>query len=78
MAEISDEQLEKLYDDFLEFAGNKSQSYPALAIASIMLTQSLSLYRAILPEDDYVRFLERIGSDRIPTFSFTTKKHTLQ
>ena len=75
---ISDEQIAKLYDDYLEFTGNQAVKYPAAAVASIMLAQSLGIYRAILTEDDYQSLLVRIGEDKIPTPSLITKKHTLQ
>lgn len=75
---ISDEQIAKLYDDYLEFTGNQAVKYPAAAVASIMLAQSLAIYRAIMSEDDYQSLLVRIGEDKIPTPSLITKKHTLQ
>lgn len=75
---ISDEQIAKLYDDYLEFTGNQAVKYPAAAVASIMLAQSLAIYRAIMTEDDYQSLLARIGDDKIPTPSLITKKHTLQ
>lgn len=75
---ISDEQIAELYDDYLEFTGNQAVKYPAAAVASIMLAQSLAIYRAIMTEDDYQALLVRIGDDKIPTPSLITKKHTLQ
>lgn len=75
---ISDDQLAKLYDEYLEFTGNQAVKYPAAAVASIMLAQSLGIYRAIMSEDDYQGLLDRIGDDKIPTPSLISKKHTLQ
>lgn len=75
---ISDEKISNLYDEYLEYTGNQASKYPAAAVASVMLTQSLSIYRAILSDDDYLSLLDRIGDDKIPTMSLISKKHTLQ
>jgi hypothetical protein len=53
--------------------------YPASAVASTMLAQALSIYRAIMSEDDYYNLLEKIGEDKIPTQNLIkTSTHTLQ
>jgi hypothetical protein len=53
--------------------------YPASAVASTMLAQALSIYRAIMSEDEYYNLLEKIGDDKIPTHNLIkTSTHTLQ
>jgi hypothetical protein len=79
MNDISDFDLKKLYDDYLEFTGHQAMLYPASAVASTMLAQALSIYRAIMSEDDYYNLLEKIGEDKIPTQNLIkTSTHTLQ
>ena len=78
MSDISNDDLSKLYDGYLEYTGNQAENYPAAAIASVMLTQALGLYRAIMSEDDFYNLLDRIGDDKIPTPTLISKKHTLQ
>ena len=75
---ISDDELSKLYDGYLEYTGNQAEKYPAAAVASVMLTQALGIYRAIMSEDDFHNLLDRIGDDKISTPSLISKKHTLQ
>ena len=75
---ISDADLSKLYDGYLEYTGNQAEKYPAAAVASVMLTQALGIYRAIMSEDDFHNLLDKIGDDKIPTPSLISKKHTLQ
>jgi hypothetical protein len=75
---ISDDDLSKLYDGYLEYTGNQAEMYPAAAVASVMLTQALGIYRAIMSEDDFSILLDKIGDDKIPTPSLISKKHTLQ
>jgi hypothetical protein len=57
---ISNSDISKLYTEYLEFSDKQMATYPALAVTSVMLSLSLSLYKTVLSEEDFESFLESI------------------
>ena len=58
---ISNDEISKLYSEYLAFSDKQMATYPPLAIASIMISMSLSIYKTVLSEEDFESFLETIS-----------------
>ena len=64
---ISDQNehgIEDLYAKYLQFTSVMLEDYKDLEIAGVMITQALSLYRTVLPEEDYQRMVKSIYERR--------------
>lgn len=66
-----DKSLNRLYESYLEYTDHMVGEYGAMEVASIMMTQALSIYRTALDEDDYNLMVDTISSNRhnVKTFS---------
>ena len=59
------DQLENLYQDYWTFhASMIDKDHSPLAIAAILMTQSLSIYKTILEEDEYNSIVDSISDKR--------------
>lgn len=56
--------IEDLYAKYLQFTAVMLEDYKDIEIAGVMITQALSLYRTVLPEDDYQRMVKSIYERR--------------
>lgn len=67
---IEDSELEMLYNDYMEFTGQKVNENNAMAIAGIMMAQALSIYKTALSNDEFDRIIEAISNsrDQVKTF----------
>ena len=70
IADINPHSLEDLYAKYLQFTGVMLEEYQDVEIAGIMITQALSLYKTILPEEDYQRMVKSIYERRNDVKSF--------
>jgi hypothetical protein len=63
-------QLERLYNNYLEFTGQMVGQYDPMEVAAIMMAQALSLYRTTMSDEDYNRMVDNISSsrDQVQTF----------
>ena len=64
---ISDQNehcIEDLYAKYLQFTSVMLEDYKDIEIAGVMITQALSLYRTVLPEEDYQRMVKSIYERR--------------
>ena len=70
---ISDQKLQRLYSQYLEFTDHMVGEYGPMEVAAIMMTQSLSIYRSGMSDEDYNRMVDSISSNRdnVKTFSPT-------
>ena len=72
-----DQDLKKIYDDFLEFLIKKLVQYEdSQLIASTMIAQALRLYKSTLTDKEYremmntvIKTSKSINSDNAPTIS---------
>jgi hypothetical protein len=66
-----DSDLQKLYDDFLEFADHMCTDYSPMEVAAVMMAQALTIYKSAMSEDDYNRIVDNMSSsrDKVKTFS---------
>jgi hypothetical protein len=56
--------IEDLYAKYLQFTTVMLEEYQDIEIAGIMVTQALSMYRTVLPEEDYQRIVKSIYERR--------------
>jgi hypothetical protein len=68
---ISDQKLQRLYDQYMEFTDHMSVEYGAMEVAAIMMTQALSIYRSGMSEEEYNQMVDMISASRtqIKTFN---------
>ena len=62
--------IEDLYSKYLQFTSVMMEDYEDIEIAGIMITQALSMYRTVLPEEDYQRMVKSIYERRNDVKSF--------
>jgi hypothetical protein len=62
--------LEDLYAKYLQFTGVMLEEYKDIEIAGTMIAQALSMYRTVLPEEDYQRIVKSIYERRNDVKSF--------
>jgi len=67
----SDQKLQRLYDQYLEYTDHMVGEYGPMEVAAIMMTQALSIYRSGMSDEDYNRMVDSISSNRgnVKTFS---------
>jgi two-component SAPR family response regulator len=68
---MSDEKLQQLYNNFLEFADHMCVEHGPMEVAAIMMAQALTIYKSALSEEDYNRMVDNISASRtkVKTFS---------
>lgn len=66
-----DPEIEDLYNRQLEFASIMMEEHGAMAVAAIMMTQALSIYRTSLDEIDYHNMVDTISRNRDQIKKFT-------
>ena len=62
--------IEDLYAKYLQFTSVMLEDYKDIEIAGIMVTQALSMYKTVLPEEDYQRMVKNIYERRNDVKSF--------
>ena len=67
---MTDQKLQQLYDNFLEFADHMSVEHSAMEVAAVMLAQALTIYKSAMNEEDYNRMVDSISAsrDQVKTF----------
>ena len=56
--------IEDLYAKYLQFTSVMLEDYKDIEIACVMITQALSMYKTVLPEEDYQRMTKSIYERR--------------
>jgi len=67
---MSDE-LQDLYDTYLEFTTEMVERYGSMEVAAIMMAQAMSIYKTALDEIDYNKMVDSISSSRGQVKKFT-------
>ena len=67
---MTDDKLQRLYDNYLEFTDHMVGEYGAMEVAAIMMAQALSIYRSGLDEADYNRMVDSISASRDKVHTF--------
>ena len=67
---MTDDKLQRLYNNYLEFTDHMCVEHSAMEVAAIMMTQALSLYRSSLNEDEYNNMVDMISASRTQIKTF--------
>lgn len=67
---MSDDTLTKLYDEYIYVLNEKLKDHDPLALASILVTQGLTLYKTILTEDEFFKIVDSISDSRYDVKTF--------
>ena len=70
MIDKNEHCIEDLYAKYLQFTGIMLEEYKDIEIAGTMIAQALSMYRTVLPEEDYQRMVKNIYERRNDVKSF--------
>ena len=70
MIDKNEHCIEDLYAKYLQFTGIMLEEYKDIEIAGTMIAQALSMYRTVLPEEDYQRMVKNIYERRNDIKSF--------
>ena len=57
----NDDEMTKLYEDALEAADQLCAEHSGLAVAAVLNTISMSLYRTILTDEEFVEMVKTIN-----------------
>jgi hypothetical protein len=68
---MNDDQLQELYDDYLDFTVDKINDNDAMSVAAIMMAQALSIYKTAMSNEDYNNIVDNISSSRDQVKEFT-------
>lgn len=60
----TDNGLDELYHSYWEVHNEKMNTHSPLEIAAILMTQSLTIYKTVLNEDEYNRMVDSISDLR--------------
>jgi two-component SAPR family response regulator len=71
---MNDDQLQELYNNFLEFADSMCAEHGPMEVAAIMMAQALTIYKSAMSENDYNRMVDNISAsrDKVKTFERPT------
>jgi two-component SAPR family response regulator len=67
---MTDDKLQRLYSNFLEFADHMCVENGPMEVAAIMMAQALTIYKSALSEDEYNAIVDNISNsrDKVKTF----------
>lgn len=67
---MTDDKLQRLYNNYLEFTDHMCSEYDAMEVAAIMMAQALSIYRSAMNNDDYNKMVDAISASRNQVHTF--------
>lgn len=62
--ESAGDNVEDIYNKYMQFNQVMLEDYSAMEIASILIVQGLTFYRSIMSEEDYQKIIESIYQKR--------------
>jgi hypothetical protein len=68
---MSDDQLQEVYDDYLNFTVGMINKGDALSVAAVMIAQALSIYKTAMNSEDYNNIVDNISASRDQVKQFT-------
>ena len=68
---MTDDQLQELYDDYLDFTVRMINDHDAMSVAAIMMAQALSIYKTAMSNEDYNNIVDNISASRDQVNKFT-------
>lgn len=71
---MNNDKLQRLYNNFLEFADHMCAENGPMEVAGIMMAQALTIYKSAMSEEDYNRIVDSISAsrDQVKTFERPT------
>ena len=67
---MSNDKMQQIYDNYIEFTDHMVGVHGALEVAAVMMTQALSIYRSAMDPDDYDRMVDAISASRSQVKTF--------
>ena len=68
---MTDDQLQELYEQYLDFTISMIVDGNALSVAAIMMAQALSIYKTAMNNEDYNAMVDNISASRDHVKQFT-------
>jgi hypothetical protein len=68
---MTDDQLQELYDEYLDFTIRMINDSNALSVAAIMMAQALSIYKTAMNDEAYNAMVDNISASRDQVKQFT-------
>ena len=68
---MTDDQLQEVYNEYLDFTVNMINESNALSVAAIMMAQALSIYKTALNDEEYNAMVDNISASRDQVKQFT-------
>lgn len=65
-----DDNLQQLYNNFLEFADHMAGIHGHMEVAAVMMTQALSIYKSSMDDEEYDRMVDMISASRTQVKTF--------
>lgn len=67
---MSNDKMQQIYDNYIEFTDHMVGVHGALEVAAVMMTQALSIYRSAMDPKDYDRMVDAISASRSQVKTF--------
>ena len=68
---MTDDQLQEVYDEYLDFTIRMINDTNALSVAAIMMAQSLSIYKTAMNDEEYNAMVDNMSASRDQVKKFT-------
>ena len=68
---MTDDQLQEVYNEYLDFTVNMINESNALSVAAIMMAQALSIYKTAMNDEEYNAMVDNISASRDQVKQFT-------
>jgi hypothetical protein len=68
---MTDDRLQEVYDDYLDFTVRMINSNNSLSVAAIMMAQALSIYKTAMNDEEYNAMVDNISASRDQVKKFT-------
>jgi hypothetical protein len=68
---MTDDQLQELYDKYLDFTVSMIADGNTLSVAAIMMAQALSIYKTAMNDEEYNAMVDNISASRDQVKQFT-------
>ena len=75
---MSDQDLKLAYVETLEFINNMLDRYDPIVLGAAMMSLTMSLYKTVLPLDDFNSMIEALSDTKDKVKPFTPPKEMLQ
>lgn len=74
----SDKQLKLAYTETLAFINDMLDRYDAIVVGATMMSLTMSLYKTVLPPDDFNSMIDAVAESKDNVRPFTPPKEMMQ